>query len=414
MINLIKRWGIGVVDLVNNLRDPYDDFTRVFLPPDPQEPLNNKALRFYNQLIDDFRQPNDLFLYNRAQAWEEPDFGDTCVHHGLATMALGFMNPNGEVATAVYRAAKAIGLLFKNEKLIRGLDPRDPTRFADDCSNDSATGVLAGIYFSSKLGNSDAGVEGIRNIQMLADELIANKYCLVNQNGTPTTHGKLINGVLTDPQRSSLAMAIFRVASVMTGNPTYDFQFRKLYKKYGSLLRFAEFKFLDYTKSHEPHRCALHLHILADLAHDNRELAERCAGGLARIWSLHRKTRDPWIAALVNQFWRIPKSDMDGVVLRLHEYPVMGKPPCRETMNSVRTKYWADRGVRFITVKGKVRASQPLPYHLQPTQDFWSQRHPYGCDAFQGSTDAFVRHNAVDFLAPYGLLRRQHVIREDE
>jgi hypothetical protein len=421
MLNLIKRWGIGVVDLANDLLDPYDDFTRIFLPPEDNTTLYDRGSKFLIQLLGDFRQPNGLFLYNRAKAWEDPDFGDTAVHHGLAAAALSFAFQCKSVSpAAVADAANAVRFLFEGGKLIRGRHPRDTSKIADDPSNDTATGALAGIYFPAKYGDPNAGMAGIDHIRMLADELIANDYALVRQDGTKTTHGKLISGALTVPQLSSLALAIFRVAGVMTGNRVYNEHFAKLNKKYGSLLRFAEFKFLDYTKSHESHRCALHLHILATEAQDNRELAERCAAGLARIWKLHRKTRDPWLAALVNQFWRIPQSDMDDVIRRLYEYPVAGKPPQRETLNSKRFTYWKERGVRFINVAKKIggekviRASQPLPYHMQPTQDFWPQRHPYGCDGFEGSNDDFVRHNAVDFLAPYYLLRMQHVIREDQ
>jgi len=422
MFNLIKQWGIGVVDLVNNVLDPYDDFTRIFLPPDMQFSLKTKADLFAEQYRKEFRTANGLTRYNRANPannWEVEDVGDQAVHHGLATAALAFGHAAGDVPSDdVFTAAKAIRALFVNGKLIRGVHPAPapdvPSLFEDDASNDSASGALCGIFFASRYGKPDAGCEGIDNIRSLADELLANNYSLVKQDGSNTTYGKLINGILTDPQRSSLALAILRSAHIMTGDPKYRGPFETLYKKYGALLRFAEFKFLDYTKSHEVHRCAIHLHILAELAHGDAGLAERCAGGLERIWKLNRKTRDPWIAALVNRWWRIPDAEMRDVVHRLHEYPSAGKPPPREAINSAKADYWKDRGVKFLTVNGNVRASQPLPYHMIPTQDFWPQRHPFMCDGFAGANDTFIRHNAVDFLAPYYLLRVQGVIKADE
>lgn len=417
MLGFIAKIAFALIDYVNAKLDPYDDFTRIFLPPDPNKSLKEKSTDLSLNLLENFRLTNGLFMYNRARPGEEPDFGDQAVHHGLAAAALGFGHQAGDVSPDLVRqAAGAIGLLFQDGRLIRGRDPRDDTKFADDASNDSASGILAGIYFSAKYGGAPAGVAGIDNIRALADELIANDYALIGADGKPTTYGKLINGLLTDPSRSSIAIAILRTAHVMTGDPKYRKPFEDLYGRYGTLLRFAEFKFLDYTKTYEAHRAAIHLHILADLAMGDAELAERCAEGLQRIWKLHRKTRDPWIAALVNRFWRIPDAEMRDVVHRLHEYPPAGKPPPRETINSdpMLTKYWNDRGVKFLTVKGDVRASQPLPYHRLPTQDFWPQRHPFMCDGFAGAADDFVRHNPVDFLAPYYLLRVQGVIKGDE
>jgi hypothetical protein len=420
MFNLIKQLGIGVVDLVNNALDPYDDFTRPFLPPDSNIRLRAKAERFVVQLMVDFKGYGGLFLYNRPAAGDTTaDYGDQAVHHGLATAALAFGHAVEQVdADDVHGAAAAIGNLFWHEKLIRGVDPIGPADvphlFADDASNDTATGALCGIYFAARYGATDSGCEGIENIRKLADELIANGYALVRQDGTPTTYGRLINGVLTDPQRASLALAIFRAAASMTGAPIYHQHFAKLNKAYGALLRFADFKFLDLTKSYEPHRSAIHLHILGLEAQGDSDLVARVAGGLARIWKLHRKQRDPWIAALVNRFWRIPDHEMADVVRRLHEYPVDGKPAPSEKINSADAGYWKDRGVKFIKVGDNLRSSQPLPYHRLPAQDFWPQRHPYMCDGFAGARDTFVRHNAADFLAPYFLLRLQKVIGADE
>jgi hypothetical protein len=421
MINLIKRWGIGIVDLANSALDPYDDFDRAFLPPDPNVPLCEKAEHFAEMILRDFRLPDDTFAYNRVREWEEPDFGDTALWHNVTTAAIAFGRRLGFVQEDdVIRAVIASGGLFLNGKLIRGWDPRpvsDPAarKFADNVSNDGGTGALAGPFFAWKYGGPDAAAEAVTPMKALADELIAHDYALVRQDGTPTTYGRLIHGALTDPQRASLAMAILRAAHVMAGDRRYGEHFEKLYRRYGSLLRFAEFKFLDFTKPHEPHRCAIHLHILAELSHENREMLERCAGGLARIWKLHRKTRDPWLAALAFPFYR-PDPDLAQVIFRLHEYPVMGKPACAETLNSqgTRREYWEDRGVRFITVRGTVRASQPLPYHMQPSADFWPQRHPYTADGYAGSNDTFVRHSPADFLAAYGLLRIRGAIPEAE
>jgi hypothetical protein len=281
--------------------------------------------------------------------------------------------------------------------------------YEDNPSNDSATGILCGAYFAWRYAGIATSL-----IPMLADELIANNYCLVNQDGEVTKYGRLVNGYLTDPQRVSLALAIFKAASAMTFEPRYAEHFNKLYVLYGALLPVAEFKFLDYTKTHESHRCAIHLYILADLAGSNEVLYHRCVKGLKRIWTLHRKSRDPWIGALVNGFASLSQSELSDIVQRLHEYPVSGKPPCVETLNSKAGDLWKKAGVKFIKVKGKIRSSQPLPYHVLPSQDFWPQRHPFMCDGHEGSTDPIVRHNAVDFLAPYYLLRRQGVIREDE
>ena len=399
LANLIKVGGIRTADVVNRLFDPYEDFTRSFMPPANNARLYQKAAIFHADLITKFRRPDGLFHYN----YGTEDIGDQAVHQGLTTAALAFGN-----SIQTLSAVLAMNKLFVNGRLIRGRHAVIEELYEDNPSNDSATGILCGAYFAWRYAGIVTPL-----IPMLADELIANDYCLVNQDGEVTKYGRLVNRYLTDPQRVSLALAIFKAAAVMTFEHRYTEHFKKLYVLYGALLPVAEFKFLDYTKTHEAHRCAIHLHILADLAGSNEVLYQRCVKGLKRIWTLHRKSRDPWIGALVNGFAPLPQTELSDVVARLHEYPVNGKPPCTETVNS-NNHLWPFQGVKFIKVKGKIRSSQPLPYHVLPSQDFWPQRHPYMCDGHEGSTDPIVRHNAVDFLAPYYLLRRQGVIREDE
>lgn len=414
MLNLVKCFGIKVATTINNVFDPYDDFKRPAILPPNNVPLHVKAKTFTDQLLKDFQTPQGLFLYNRAKVGEEPDFGDQAVHHGLALAALFMGNkvdPKLVRSEDFEFASNALTHLFENEKLIRGRDPRDPSKFADDASNDSATGAFLGIVAGMAIGK-EKGTAIRTCLEMFADELIKNTYSLVRQDGTPTTYGKLINGVLTDPQRSALAMAILTYAGQATSNQIYTDHAKRLCKKYGALLQLAEFKFLDYTKSHESHRSAIHLHILAGCSKGS--IHNRCVAGLERIWAIHRKSRDPWLAALVNLFYCIPANEMADVINRLHEYPVEGKPPQRETINSLNADFWKQYGVRFITVNGNVRATQPLPYHVLPTQDFWPQRHPYMCDGFKGENDNFVRHNAVDFLAPYYLLRYQGMIGDKD
>lgn len=413
MRGFLARIGFALADSLHKALDPYDEFTRPFVLPSGNTALFLKARTLLAQLHERFYQENGLYLYNLYFGDEEPDYGDQAVHQGLTTTAVSLLDLLGiSDQVTVNMAVRGQALLYQNGKLIRGRDPRDVLKFADNASNDSACGQLCGSYFAYRYGNSEYTAANIRN---LADELIANDYSLVNQDGSPTTYGKLINGAFTDPQRSSLALAIFRAAGQITKNPIYFNHFWKLYEKYGDLLPFAEFKFLDFTHSFEVHRCAIQLHILADLTEQfENEVAAKCRKGLERIWDLNRKARDPWIAALVHQFSPLSAAELEDVVNRLREYPPEGKPPCRETVNSRYFDYWNEQGVRFIKVKGEIRSSQPLPYHMLPPQDFWPQRHPFMSDAFQGVKDGKVRHNAVDFLAPYGLLRIQGVIGTDD
>jgi len=418
MLGFLTNIGFGLADFINKTCDPFPEFTRMFLPPNPNIFLHEKAKEFGLIINRDFLAGPGLLQYNRAQAWEPKDIGDQALHQGImaATYAVRFA-----VTQDPFHSVDACdvtkGLMYqqRNGKLIRGIDAQDQETFADDASPDSAGGHLLGLYFAGKYGPPMAAVQTIGLMESLADELMTNKYTLVNQDGSSTKYGKLINGLFTDPQRGSLCMAIFKAASVMTGNRKYRDEFYKLYKKHGNLLRFAAFKFLDYTKSHEMHRSAIHLTILADCAYgEDNELMERCVGGLQRIWKLSRKWRDPWIAALVNRHWKISPSDMREVVLRLHEYPSGGKLGCTERVNSRRLQFWNEREVEFKTVNKRIRATQPLPYWALPSQDFWPSRHPYMCDGFEGSGDTFPRHPPLDFLAPYWLLRQQGVIRAED
>jgi hypothetical protein len=57
MFGFLANVGFALVDTVNQKLDPYDDFTRPFMPPEQQDTLREKAFRFLKQLQTDFRTP---------------------------------------------------------------------------------------------------------------------------------------------------------------------------------------------------------------------------------------------------------------------------------------------------------------------------------------------------------------------
>jgi hypothetical protein len=303
--------------------------------------------------------------------------------------------------------------------LIRGVDPDHKDRFEENASNDSLTGHVYGLYMvwkwcPSLRDRAAAMIEG------LARSIIKGGFAMVNHDGKPTTYGQLIQGWKTDPLRLTLCLALLVLAHSATGS--HAAVIRKLAEDYKPILMYPKVRLLWWDTKYDTHRSAIHLSILADLAVPGLHEAI-FKEGLMRIWLMQRKEADPWLLSLISEQVRIYPPEMVRVVSRINEYEFEERGPILERLNSLQKDYWKAHGaVRIFEyppkwipgAKPKLYASQPLPFWMMHSQDFFPQRDLRSVDGWQGSTDGRLRHSGADFIGSYWRLRAQGHIKEGE
>jgi hypothetical protein len=431
LISLAKAVGLKAIDVANRWHDPFDEFTR---PPyvKTTHPLHLKAAWFEADFVQNFRLPNGLWNYKRPAAGGLlDDVGDQATWSGIYTAfwAIKYsVTHSSNDSYELFEAVKALDRLrFSTvhkswqRVLIRGYDPArldrttgvfDVGAVRDDASNDSLTGHFAGIYFAWKHGDEPTRRLAAGYLHEICEELMAGDFAIHRIDGTPTTYGQLINGIATDPLRLTLCLAILKAGAAAV-SPALQTAYEKLWKRYGVLTAYAQTKFLWLTKSHEAHRAALHLSILADLERYT-PWKNTYVDGLRRIWALERKTGNAWINYLVQRHWQTPLSDFQTCVKVLREFEVEEKGPNVERINSADETYWNEKGVRFFKWGKYVRASQPLPKWKIGSQDFFWQRSAYSVDDWLGNSQPTHYHNGGDFLIAYWGLRQLGMIKGDQ
>jgi hypothetical protein len=414
MINSLKRLGLALTDLVSTTvtNHYFDDFKRLIIPAPGFTTLHDAELLFWAEFKQCFA-PNGLFLYSRPVDGEPLDFGDTALHHGLATAILAFryrITRDPETREMLISAVKASAQLYRLGDnglmyLIRGVDANGATR--EDVSNDSCTGHLFGLYAALNSDVDSAAAWASDQITMLALELCQHDYSLVGKDGKPTSYGKLINGALTAPPLAALCLAVLKVAA-LRGKPSYskEFQdhFTRVWDRYGSLIDLSDFKFLWLTKTHEAHRAAMNLWILENVA--DARITKRARDGLARIVKLEGNSANWWILALAGANPKLAAA-------RLSEIDPATRPLRVERRNSLDAHFWESQGVRFFQWGGKTVSSQPLPPWKMGSQDFMPQRDLLSVDDNAGETSQHHRYSGHDFLLPYWLMRYELFIGDD-
>jgi hypothetical protein len=406
LLSAIKAGVIRLADGLNKMHDPFDEFSRPIIRR-TADTLATKATQFEEQMGAEFMLPNGVFNYRKVYDGEPLDLGDQCLWHGITTAAQAFkysvtQNPTDCSRLRALLAASALHHYGPNLWLIRGITP-DKTRYADDASNDSLTGHVAGLWWGWLYGDAGAQVIAASILKNTASELLSNKDSLMKQDGTPTTYGTLVDGWKTDPLRLTLALATYMAAYKMTRLPQFVERASTLYRAYHEIVGFPKVMLWTWEKDYDTHRAAIHLSILADTA--SGEMLERCQYGLKRIWDMKRKTADPWLMGLCARHGAVPDADLKAVSKRLHEYEFAERGPQVERLNSKDADYWKSQGVKFFDWGGKLRASQPLPFWKMGTQDFFPQRNMFSVDNWTGQTDARLKYSGLDFLASYWLAR---------
>jgi hypothetical protein len=417
LISFLKSVAIKATDVVNRAYDPFDEFRR---PEErrTQDTLKQKAEAFEADLVANFRLPNGVWTYHRY-ADGHVDTGDQALWHGIITAMFAFKYAVTKAPGDLQLLGDSLAAASNHQRgtpprLIRGVDGE---KFQDDASNDSLTGHFAGIYFAWKYGDTNVRALAARlGGNIAADITSQGDWSIHKQDGTPTSFGKLIDGVLTDPLRLTLCLAILKWAAQAV-SPAYESAYEKLWRKYGTMVCYPKVKLFWWEKKYDSHRAAIHLSILADLERYENWKATY-VDGLRRVWRIERKSGNAWIAFLVERHAQIPYGDLQASLKWLREFEVNERGPVVERINSVDEVYWNARGVKFFLwppkpfKDGKLRASQPLPPWRLGSQDFFPQRDLFSVDNWIGEKSPWSWHSGADFLACFWLGRLLKVIGE--
>lgn len=389
MINWLKAKALSLLDNLDNLNDPFQEFTRPVIPYRHQETLACKAQWFEEDLSAFESNAKDILWYEIPLDDRLPmPVGDLAVWQGHA-VAMSALKYHVTKVRTDFRDGWLDGMknFFvewpQGRRLVRWAGPP----IVDDASNDTATGILVASAFTILFGPEDAKERARTLLYWLAEELRENEYALMGPNGKPTTYGVLIQGWRTDPLRLTLCLAIFRAAMFFL--PTADFSrdFHQLFRTYRSLIPFAKVRLWWLNSYSDSHRAASHLAIL-HILYQTEETHE----GLERLWRKERKTGNAWIGFLV--MWALSRGDNSDVLnfkKLLHEFTFPLSNTKRDNTDNPLFKK--------VLWDGKYMAAQPIPVWMKASDEFRWCRNPYSL--VSGTTPPSARHNGLGFLLPY-------------
>lgn len=426
----LKCWGIQVADFYTDLKSPYDDFVRPFVPKSSRT-LSDREAECWADLPLFFRNDNEVIVNHLR--WPEPqplDTGDQAIWHGIYTAMLAMkysVIPTEQTGKLIDGALRGLHnhQRFHGEgrpRLIRGYDRSDNNRWQDDASNDSLTGHLAGIYFAAKHGPPAFKDQYMELAAGMVEMLIDHDLQLVNADNSPTKHGKLINGVLTDPLQMSLVLAILTIGERWNLHPKAGQKRHEIWSKYGAMLPYGKVAFGPKENWNDEHRAAIHLAILAR-EDDSEGMQDRVQYGLRRLWKICEPRANIWVNALIS--YGMDKKliyDMKEEMRRqavgvLGEFELTDQQYDTESINQ-NVEFIGYGGTswkpRTFDVSGTLRANQPLPHYAAGRQDFVYQRHRYSVNDRIGQTTPSSRFNGGAFLCAYWLSRLTGILKETD
>lgn len=382
-INLIKVAGIWLCDIVNKVYDPF-----IKIGYDVQVDLGNLERLFYQQLKTSYVE-NGRFKYQLPMP---EDDGDAALFQGLYTAMMNFKHK--EPTSETQQANAAMGSFFVDGRLIRGV--RSDGTINDTTSNDSATGMLFGLYSIWLRSTWEADA----TIQRWAYRIVDSGYSLTNLDGVPTQYGQLEQGWKTDPLRLTLLLTILALAArTNVTNPNYyKAHYDKLYTKYRLLLRYPKVKLLWWDTDYDTHRAAIHLHILYSLTND-----ELYADGLRRIHRITRNNNNAWVELLCRP--AVPAMDVDLSILHTFNF-------WRRLKGNVESINSTLPGAQPVTWGGKIRSKYVQPIANRGSQEFFWQRNMFSMDEWVGNAEAGVYHCGLDFLLAYWFAVRLKLLSE--
>ena len=367
LINLIKMFAIWLADTINLCYYPFLETHFA----EGQVPLKDLEEHYAKDLEANFKA-GWLFLY------ETPipeDRGDHALFQGLYTGMRALKGGN------IDDAIEGLGHFFLDDTLIRGY--WDDGRPNDTTSNDSATGALFGLYCVWKYNGPKANPLILR----WADKVVKSDYALTDLSGEPTKYGKLADGIMTDPLRITLLLALLALARKIDSR--YDDIYERIYNRYREILPYPKVKLLWWDTDYDTHRAAIHLHILYMLTGDLTYKA-----GLRRLHRICRAETNPWVNILCS-----PALGLENVNLSL-----LNTFETAMVRTNVRTQnshyHWSVKWGK------KLRAKSPLPIYRRGSQEFFWQRNPFSLDEWPNNEVANKRHSSLDFLLCYWMAKR--------
>lgn len=409
MFEWIKRKAIELTDFVNRQYDPFEEFTR---PAQNKsgKPLEVKCQEFEKNMDENFILPTGIWNYKKMGDGGI-DMGDQCIWHGIYTAMWAFRRnvlgdgTNGEPLLRLYYSVKAMEKHYRQTNdgkygyLIRGIG--NDGQFQEDASNDSLTGHLAGLYFAHKYGDEDVKQQCRKMILTLGRSVLDHKHCLINADRKETTHGRLINGILTDPLRASECMALYLTAWHITGKGEFFTAYNDLFKKYRGIVEFPKVRLLWWDTRYDSHRAMLHLVMLYELSEDNDLESDLYLKGIQRIYEMERKSGNVWIMYLYGRNFKMSMPDRMVCAKVLSEFELEEKFNVVERINS------NNPDIKKVKWGNETLATQPLPRWKSGSQDFYWQRNLYNLDQWQGIKTPQFYHNGADFLICYYLGKMQ-------
>lgn len=379
VINLIKVGVIWLCDTINRLYDPFVKATYA-VPTD----LDELERMFYQDTALNFVHDGE-FKYQLPVPF---DSGDTALFQGLYVAMMNFKHK--EPTPELQQANMALGKLFVDGRLIRGV--RGDGTINDTTSNDSATGVLFGLYSIWLRGTWEADA----TIQRWTDSIVADGMALADLNGIPTPYGRLEQGWKTDPLRLTLLLAILALA--MRVAPTqFRPHYEQLYRTYRGLLRYPKVKLLWWDTDYDTHRAAIHLHVLFKLTGD-----KIYADGLRRIHRITGKSNNAWVELLCSP--ALPDEAVDLSIMHTFDFWRRQKGNVASIDYVMPTVNWG----------GKERSLQAKPIWARGSQEFFWQRNMFSIEEWKGKTVADVRHSGLDFLLVFWYAVRLGLLTEPQ
>lgn len=386
LINIIKVAVIWFCDLVNRIFDPFE------LPPTYQmTDLEWLEQLFWADINARFYQPSGEFLYELPRP---EDAGDTAIFQGFAT-ALKILK-----GADIERELDFIHSLLPNGSLIRGFYPDG--RPNDTASNDSATGIMFFFYVALWYGTPEQRKAAGALLRTWASHIRAHNWAICDLKGDPTTYGKLEQGILTDPLRISLLLAILAVARVY--DPSFGADYSELYFKYKELLPYAKVSFLWWGKDHDFHRAAIHLHVLYKMTND-----PIYRDGLRRIWRISEKTDNAWIYTLCSIAMDAPSNEPVKRRLSTFDFGRRQEGSLESLNPDVPTVKWPP--FKIFGEDPVERCKYALPFYTRGSQDFFWQRNAFSKNEWVGKNWPAPYHSGLDFLLCYWLAKREGLLK---
>jgi len=375
-INAVKVGVIWLTDLINWCWDPFQEYVDVPLTND----LGSLEALFTADLEARFMQPSGEFFYEIPRP---ADAGDTALFQGLCTAMKIMKGDNVDTQIAF------INTLFVNGTLIRGY--RNDGTPNDTTSNDSATGMLFFFYAALRWGSADVRNKSGALLRTWANNLRAHNWALVDLQGNPTQYGKLEDGVMTDPLRITLLLALLSVVRIYDQSFAQDYA--DLYEKYHSILAYPKVKLLWWDTSYDTHRAAIHLHVLATLMND--PLYKK---GLQRIWRITKKENNAWVYTLCHDFLDDRDDALVWRILGTFDFQRRQLGTVESLNPGVPTVNWPPKWVPSWLGNSIERCKYALPFSQRGSQDFFWQRCMFSKDEWIAKNWPEPYHSGLDIL----------------